>query len=72
MSSPNGSIANLFVTCKSLFTGNLRRGFPVPFLSLDDSIKTTRTQTKSRRWNGAGVGLKDVVPPRSAARESAG
>jgi hypothetical protein len=56
MSSPNGSIANLLVTCKSLFTGNLQHAFPVPFLNSDDSIKRTRTQLKSRRWNGAGVG----------------
>jgi hypothetical protein len=53
MSLPNGSIANLLVTCKSLVTRNLRCPFPVPFPDADDRLGGTRTQIKSRRWKGA-------------------
>jgi hypothetical protein len=55
MSAPNGSIANLLVTCKSLVTRNLRCPFPVPFPDADDRLGGTGMQIKSRRWKGAGM-----------------
>jgi hypothetical protein len=59
MSLPNGSIANLLVTCKSLVTRNLRCPFPVPFPDADDRLGGTGMQIKSRRWKGAGIGSKN-------------
>jgi hypothetical protein len=59
MSSPNGSIANLFVTRKSLVTRNSGFAFSVPLPAVDDRIGWTGKQIKSRRWKGAGVGWKN-------------
>jgi hypothetical protein len=59
MSLPNGSIANLLVTCKSLVIRNLRCPFPVPFPDADDRLGGTGMQIKSRRWKGAGIGSEN-------------
>ena len=73
MSLPNGSIANLLVTRKSLVARNLRH---VPFLFrfpygeglADESANkkagagrgaSAEAEIKSRRWKGAGMGSKD-------------
>jgi hypothetical protein len=71
MSSPNGSIANLLVTRKSLFAGNLQDAFPVPFLNSDDSIKG-RAANKKPALGRRRRRLEDVVPPHGAARKSSG
>jgi hypothetical protein len=61
ISSPNGSIANLFVTRKSLVTRNSESAFSVPFPAADDRIDLTRMQIKSRRWKGAGCGSNGII-----------
>jgi hypothetical protein len=53
MSAPNGSIANLFVTRKSLVARNSGWPFPVPsrygMLASDDDAKTKQPALKARR-----------------------
>jgi hypothetical protein len=70
MSSLNGSIANLFVTRKSLVTRNSGFAFSVPLPAVEDRIGWTGKQIKSRRWKGAGSGSNEIFWPRSAARKS--
>jgi len=68
MSAPNGSIANLLVTRKSLIAPNLESPSPVPFPyeredGLDDSANKKAgagrapalAGIRNRRWKGAGV-----------------
>jgi hypothetical protein len=68
MSLPNGSIANLFVTRKSLITSNLECPSPVPFPIRTGGLVDGRANKKAgaggapavagirnRRWKGAGM-----------------
>jgi hypothetical protein len=74
MLAPNGSIANLSVTRKSLgasidknskagvlfnFLLSLARGFAGLSRSRDSCGALTKGQNKSRRLNGAGLGSND-------------
>jgi hypothetical protein len=56
----NGSIANLFVTRKSLVARNSGYAFSVPLRAGDDRIGQTAVQIKSRRWKGAGSGSNEI------------
>jgi hypothetical protein len=60
MSSASGSIANLFVTRKSLVTRNSESAFSVPFPVADDRTGGVTMQIKSRRWKGAGSGSNEI------------
>jgi hypothetical protein len=66
MSLPNGSIANLLVTRKSLITRNLECPSPVPF---PQDWSDERANKKSRRWKGAGVG-RNKKPALNARRHA--
>jgi hypothetical protein len=67
MLSPNGSIANLFVTRKSLVTRNSGSGFSVPFrCGRQDWLD--RQANKKPALEGAGSGSNEIFWPRSAAR----
>jgi hypothetical protein len=69
MSAPNGSIANLLVTRKSLIAPNLESPSPVPFpYGREDGLD--ESANKKAGAGRAPDGLKGFFPPRLAARGS--
>jgi hypothetical protein len=62
MSLPNGSIANLLVTRKSLITRNLESPSPIPFPK--DWSKST--EIKKPTLEGAGVGRNKKLALKAA------
>jgi hypothetical protein len=56
MPLPNGSIANLLVTRKSLITRNLEYPLLFRFPYGREDWSDERANKKSRRWKSAGVG----------------